>query len=175
MTQRPMRSFLVLLVLVLTATAVAQEEPTTLADAIRQHPDLGTLTNLLDDSSIMDDLEDGMRLTVFAPSDTAFERLDPEVQRVLLRDRGALDVILRNHMVLGVTPMAALRRLDAVTTLEATRLNVRTDGEEVRVAGVRLAGAGIPADSGMVYVVDRVLVPRAATSLKALLTAPRGD
>lgn len=177
MTQRPLRSLTACLALALACAtaALAQNGPDDLASAIRDHPDLTVLANLLDDSGMMDDLEGGMRLTVFAPSDSAFERLDPEVRRILLRDRGALDLILRHHIIVGAAPRAALRRMDAVTTLEATRLTLRVQDDEVRVGGTRLREGGTRAGSGMLYVLDRVLVPVRATSLKALLTGPRSN
>ncbi|MDZ7802017.1 MAG: fasciclin domain-containing protein [Trueperaceae bacterium] len=177
MIQRALRSLTACLALAFawTVPALAQSGPDDLASAIRDHPDLTVLADLLEDSGMMDDLEGGMRLTVFAPSDRAFERLDPEVRRILLRDRGALDLILRHHIIAGAAPRAALRRMDAVTTLEATRLSLRVEGDEVRVDGTRLREGGTRAGSGMLYVVDRVLVPQRATSLKALLTGPRSN
>ncbi len=152
--------------------AAAQERPDTLADALREHPRLAEITELLDASGVLGDLAAPGRLTFFAPSDAAMARLDPEASALLLRDRGALDVIVRNHLVMGASPLAALRRLDAVTTLEGTQLAIRDDGDRVRVAGVELAGDGIVTGNGVLYVVDRVLLPTGSWLMKDLLAGP---
>jgi uncharacterized surface protein with fasciclin (FAS1) repeats len=161
-----------LLVLVLAAFASAQERPATLADALREQPRLAEITELLDTSGLLDQLAGPVRLTFFAPSDAAMARLDPEVREILLRDRGALDLIVRHHLVMGASPLTALRRLDAVTTLEGTQLAVRDDIDRVRVGGVRLVGDGVVTDNGVLYVVDRVLLPAGSWLMKDLLAGP---
>lgn len=158
--------------LVLGALASAQERPATLADALREHPRLAEITEILETSGVLDDLAGPTRLTFFAPSDVAMARLDPEVREILLRDRGALDLIVRHHLVMGASPITALRRLDAVTTLEGTQLAVRDDTDRVRVGGVQLVGDGIATDNGVLYVVDRVLVPAGSWLMKDLLAGP---
>lgn len=160
------------LALVLVASASAQERPATLADALREQPRLAEITELLDTSGLLDQLAGPVRLTFFAPSDAAMARLDPEVREFLLRDRGALDLIVRHHLVMGASPVTALRRLDAVTTLEGTQLAVQDQGDRVRVGGVRLAGDGVATDNGVLYTVDRVLLPAGSWLMKDLLAGP---
>src|SRR5690606_2289257 len=100
------------------------------------------------------------------------ERLGEETTAELFRNRGALDVIMRHHMALGASPLNALRRLDALTTLEGTRLRI-TDrgGDRVSVEGVAI-GEGIPAGDGVVYVIDQLLLPSTAAMVKDLLGGP---
>lgn len=172
MTQRLLRLPSILLVLAVLALAAAQDRPATIADAIRADPELTELASLLEESGLLDDLAGSMRFTFFAPSDLALERLDPATHELLLRDRGALDLIVRHHVVLGASPLPALRRLDALTTLEGTRLKVTDAGGTVRVGGTRLAGDGVVTGNGVLYVVDRVLLPDAATMRKDLLGGP---
>jgi uncharacterized surface protein with fasciclin (FAS1) repeats len=160
------------LVLALAGFAAAQERPATLADALRATPEASALTALFDESGLLDELSRPGRFTFFAPSDAALERLDPEVVAMLRRDRGALDVVVRNHLALGATPFAALQSLDALTTLESTMLPIRVDERGVRIAGVRLAGEGIATGNGVLYLVDRVLMPTGSWMLKDLLAGP---
>lgn len=174
MTRHHLRIPLLVLVVVLAlaAFAPAQERPDTLADALREQPRLAEITDLLDTSGLLDQLGGPVRLTFFAPSDAAMARLDPQVREILLRDRGALDLIVRHHLMMGASPVTALRRLDAVTTLEGTQLAVQDRGDRVRVGGVRLASDGIATGNGVLYVVDRVLVPSSAWLSKDLLAGP---
>ena len=172
MTRHHLRIPLLVLVLALAAFASAQERPATLADALREQPRLAQITELLETSGLMDQLAEPVRLTFFAPSDAAMARLDPQVREILLRDRGALDLIVRHHLVMGASPITALRTLDAVTTLQGTQLAVRDGGDRIRVGGVRLASDGIATGNGVLYVVDRVLVPSGAWLSKDLLAGP---
>ena len=172
MTQRLLRLPPILLALAALALATAQDRPATLADAIRAEPELTELASLLEESGLLDDLAGPMRITFFAPSDLALERLDPATHELLLRDRGVLDLIVRHHLVLGASPLSALRHLDALTTLEGTRLNVSDVGGTVRIDGTRLVNDGVATGNGVLYVVNRVLLPDAATMRKDLLGGP---
>lgn len=173
MTQRLVRLPSIVLVLATLALAAAQDRPATIADAVRADPELAELAALLEETGLVDDLAGPMRFTFFAPSDLALERLDPATHELLRRDRGALDLIVRHHLVMGASPLPALRRLDALTTLEGTRLQVTDAGGTVRVGGTRLASEGVVTGNGVLYVVDRVLLPDAATMRKDLLGGPR--
>lgn len=174
MIQRLTRALVPALVLVLglTGTTVAQDRPATLADALRSTPEASALTELFAESGLLDELARPGRFTFFAPSDAAMARLDPEVVAMLRRDRGALDVVVRNHLALGATPIAALGRLDALTTLESTMLPIRVDDRGVRVAGVRIVNDGIATGNGVLYLVDRVLIPEGSWMVKDLLAGP---
>jgi len=172
MIQRLLRFPLIVLALAAAAPAVAQETPATLADALRADPELAQLTALLDESGLLAQLEQSFRFTFFAPSDRALERLDAVTLEMIRRDRGMLDLIVRHHLTVGASPLAALRRLDAMTTLEGTRLGVRVEGDTVRVGGVRLTGDGVTTGNGVLYVIDRVLQPDAAWLRKDLLGGP---
>ena len=172
MTQRLLRAFHVLIVLALLGTVAAQERPATIADALQDTPEASILTALFEESGFLEAFDSPNRLTFFAPSDTALERLDPDVLEMMRRDRGVLDLVVRHHTVMGASPLPALRRLDALTTLQGTHLLVRTDARGVRVEGVRLASEGIETDAGVLYLVDRVLVPETAWLRKDLLAGP---
>jgi uncharacterized surface protein with fasciclin (FAS1) repeats len=51
-------------------------------------------------------------------------------------------------------------------------LPIRVDDRGVRIAGVRLANEGIATDNGVLYLVDRVLLPTGSWMLKDLLAGP---
>lgn len=172
MNQRLPRAFHVLLVFALLGAVAGQERPATIADALHDTPEASMLTALFEETGLLEAFAGPTRLTLFAPTDTALERLDPELLTMMRRDRGVLDLVIRHHAAMGASPLAALRRLDALTTLEGTRLLVRSDGYGVRVDGVRLANDGIVTDTGVLYLVDRVLVPQSGRLVKDLLAGP---
>lgn len=174
MTHRLRAIPLILLALALLAPtlAFAQTQPATLAEAVRDQPRLGELADLLEESGLLADLDQPARLTFFAPSDLALERVDPALLEMMLRDKGVLDVIVRHHLLIGASPLPALRRLDAVTTLEGTRLTVQEEGDVVRVGGVPLRGEPVRTGNGVLYIVDTLLVPDTASMRKDLLSGP---
>ncbi|MEX2502913.1 MAG: fasciclin domain-containing protein [Trueperaceae bacterium] len=172
MIQRTLHTLTATLVLAWVALAFAQDRPATIADAIRAEPSLTEFADLLDQTGLLGHLGAPGRFTFFAPSDRAWSTIDARVLRDLRRDRGALEGVVRHHLVIGASPLRALRRLDAVTTLQTTRLLVHRTGDDVRVAGVRLANEGIETGNGVLYVVDRVLIPDASYMIKDLLASP---
>jgi uncharacterized surface protein with fasciclin (FAS1) repeats len=91
---------------------------------------------------------------------------------MMRRDIGVLDLVVRHHTAVGASPMRALRGLDALTTVEGTQLTIAFDGRSLRVGGVRLANEGIETDNGVLYIVDRVLLPGGAWLQKDLLAGP---
>lgn len=163
------------LFLTLLAVAFAQDGEDSLAAVVRDTPELSTLASLLENTGLMESLERPTRVTFFAPSDRAFERMGEEAVATLLRDRGSLDLIMRHHLVYGASTPEALRRMDAVTTLEGTRLEVRRAGERVRIGGVRLPDEPIRAANGLIYVVDRLMLPQASRLIKDLLAHPSAN
>ena len=178
MNQRPLRLpfAAILLATALWAAAsaaLAQDRPDTIADAIRAEPALAETASLFEESGMLDQLARPGRFTFFAPSDRAWEVVDARVLRDLRRDRGALDAIVRHHLLTGASPLHALRRLDAVTTLETTRLPVTRSGDVVRVGGVRIVNEGIETGNGVLYVVNQVLVPGGPFMIKDMLASPR--
>lgn len=151
----------------------AAQEPAfpSIAAAIREDPELTTLARLFEDTGLLAQLEEATRLTFFAPSNAAFERIGEEAVAELFRDRGSLDVIMRHHLVFGASPLNAMRRLDALTTLEGTRLRVDARGDGVTIEGVPVDD-GRRVGNGVLYVIDQVLLPQAGSMIKDLLSGP---
>lgn len=181
MTHPIQRFTIFVLTLVLAAGATAQEDEgaadgedgaTSMAAAIREDPRLSTLASILDETGLMATLETPSRLTLFAPSDRAFERLGEETRTALFRNQGALDLIMRHHLVLGASPRNALRHLDALTTLEGTRLEVSASGDRLQVDGVTVQD-GPSAGGGMIYIIDELLAPSTSVMVKDLLAGPQ--
>lgn len=146
--------------------------PTTLAEAVAANPDLSEFAHMLEASGLIDTLANPGRITLFAPTNEALEELGEEAIEALQRNRGILEVVVRHHVMQGASPLHALRRLDAITTLENTQLIVRDEGSVVRVAGVRIVGEPVLVPGGVLYVVERLLLPDTGSMRKDLLAGP---
>jgi transforming growth factor-beta-induced protein len=109
------------------------------------------------------------RLTVFAPTDAAFERLSAAQQLALDHPEQGRDVLLF-HLVSGEFPEEALIRLDSVETELGERVAVVGDLYETPlVGGAPVIGAGARTSHGVVYALDGVLWPLAGRPLAEIV------
>ncbi|WP_460775193.1 fasciclin domain-containing protein [Nocardiopsis nanhaiensis] len=71
------------------------------ASAIDESPVLGNLADALDQAGLSEDMDTSEGLTVFAPTDDAFDMYPDEEVEDLLEDPDALAYVLNNHVVAG--------------------------------------------------------------------------
>lgn len=168
----------VLLVMVLPVTT-AQEELPTIAQLVEQQALLegeeAEFTILLAalqaaDPVFLERLSDpeivaATFTTVFAPTDAAFlalfETLGLEPGAVLA-DSALVNTVLSYHVLPGIFTAADLAARDGAywgTFAPHTALQVTLDGETVLLDESQVIAADLPAQSGIVHVIDKVLVP----------------
>ncbi|WP_460754650.1 fasciclin domain-containing protein [Nocardiopsis oceani] len=71
------------------------------ASAIDENPVLGNLADALDQAGLSEDMDTSEGITVFAPTDDAFDMYPDEEVEDLLEDPDALAYVLNNHVVAG--------------------------------------------------------------------------
>jgi len=120
-------------------------------------------------------------VTVFAPSDEAFDAVSPEVAGLLNSDDTARDALLRRHIVRGALTLDELTALAGgdVTALDGTALPVVVAGGTITVAGATVDRDPIETPTGVVYAIDQVLLPdditaRTTTAAPVAATLQRG-
>jgi len=96
-------------------------------------------------------------ITLLAPDDAAFARLDPAYVERLLADREALTTFLQGHMIRGMWSLADLARQPA-STLDGEPLKVVLNAEGMTIDGARVIQGDMAVPFGLVHVIDRVLV-----------------
>lgn len=106
------------------------------------------------------------QLTVFAPTDEAFQKLPEGVLEDLLRpeNKEKLIAILSHHVVVGSAGLPDALGLGKVTTIEGSPLEVRFSEGRVRVNEAILLNANIECSDGVIHVVDTVLLPPSGKS-----------
>lgn len=135
-------------------------EPGTIVEVAQGNPDFSTLVAAVTAAGLGDALSGEGPLTVFAPTNAAFEALPAGLLEKLLlpENKEILTKILTYHVV-GAKVMAADVAAGDVTTLEGSTFAVTTDG------GVKINGSStvtatdVPASNGVIHVIDAVLVP----------------
>jgi uncharacterized surface protein with fasciclin (FAS1) repeats len=100
--------------------------------------------------------------TLFAPSDAAFRALPPDRLNALLRpaNREELQSLVGYHVVPGLVTSDFITGLE-VNHLTSTGATLAVDGttQPIRVAGARVIRTDLPAQNGVVHIIDRVLAP----------------
>lgn len=126
-------------------------------------------------AGLVETLQSEGPLTLFAPTDRAFERLPRGTVEALLRpeNKEALAQVLTYHVVPG-----RLRGVDAVAarsaaSVEGSALAFAIDDGRLRVNDARVTDNDIEATNGVVHVIDRVLIP-ADFTLSARVLDPVG-
>jgi uncharacterized surface protein with fasciclin (FAS1) repeats len=124
----------------------------------------GNFTNLigaLQEAGLVDTLSSEGPFTVFAPDDTAFNKLAPEDLKALLENKDELTKVLTFHVAEGRIMAEDLMDGETLTTLEGSDLAVSINGTEVMVDGAKVVQADIETSNGVIHVIDTVLMPTA--------------
>jgi len=137
-----------------STTAATDTELATVHDIVVANPDLAFLAVLLEGVDIG---RTDAPITLFAPSNEAFDAVPPDVLGWLQNDPELLTRVLSHHVVEGVIPSADLIGGD-LTALDGSPLTVVV-GTAISVGGATLTGADITASNGIVHVIDAVILP----------------
>ena len=119
-----------------------------------------TLVSLVEKAGLADDLASG-ELTVFAPTNKAFNKLPRKTLRAVKRDKDLLISVLTYHVVAGEVPASEVVKLGgkSVETLNGKSVKIRVKGKKVRVNRAKVTQTDVQASNGVIHVIDRVLVP----------------
>jgi uncharacterized surface protein with fasciclin (FAS1) repeats len=132
----------------------------TVVDIIVNSPDHNTLEAAVIAAELADDLSGTGPFTVFAPTDAAFALLPSDLITALLADpTGDLASILLYHVVGGIAYSTDLVDGQVITTLLGQDITVTITMDGVMINDANVIVADIPADNGVVHVIDAVLIP----------------
>jgi uncharacterized surface protein with fasciclin (FAS1) repeats len=97
--------------------------------------------------------------TFFAPNNEAFLGLDAEQTADLLTDPSEILDVLKNHTLEDTVTADELVALQTVDTQAGSTLEVTTEGDDVRLQDVLVVSTDIEVGSGVIHVVDGLLLP----------------
>nr|MBX2876133.1 fasciclin domain-containing protein [Saprospiraceae bacterium] len=149
--------FTLLIFSLLSTVAVAQN---TVVDIIVNSTAHDTLEAAVIAAQLDDDLAAAGPFTVFAPTDDAFAALPAGTIDALLQNpTGDLANILLHHVVSGSVASGDLSDNQVVETLFGKNVIVTINADGVFINNAKVTMADIPADNGVVHVIDAVLLP----------------
>lgn len=122
-------------------------------------PQLSTLVSLVKKAGLVKALSGMTKLTVFAPTNSAFAMVPKKTLNMLATHKAMLVKVLEYHVVAGVLPAAKVEMLKSAKTLEGQRVHFKVKGGHAYVNGAEIVKVNIHASNGIVHVIDRVLIP----------------
>jgi len=135
------------------------------ATAASNNPVLTTLTAAVNAAGLADTLNNAEALTVFAPTDCAFAKLDPSTLQAALADpTGLLTKVLGYHVIAGQRLSAAdLATKTELDTFTGEKLPVKVDGDKITVGNQAMVIVGdIQTKNATVFLIDTVMIPPSA-------------
>jgi transforming growth factor-beta-induced protein len=98
-------------------------------------------------------------LTVFAPTDAAFAKLDLNADNIGEMDKSALSGILLYHVAAGKLMAEDVVGKETITMLNTgmTRISLRDGAPYINDS--MIVATDVPADNGVIHVIDTVLLP----------------
>lgn len=141
--------------------SVAEMAKVPVGTAAASNPLLTTLAAQVKAAGLGETLNSAKDITVFAPTNAAFEKVPAATLQSLTKDpTGALANVLKYHVVAGTLTPANLAGTHM--TLEGQNITVTGSGESFTVNGTAQVVCGnVKTANATVYVIDGVLVPPA--------------
>lgn len=142
----------------------AATQTATILDMARQHSDLRSFIKAVQTAGLDSALESTGPYTVFAPTDTAFNRVPKGTMNRLMQpsNKKELQSLLKYHVVKGNYTLSNLQKMQngvKLTTLSGKKITVTRRGSDVFVDNVRISGSEIKARNGALYKIGSVLTP----------------
>ncbi|GHB59801.1 hypothetical protein GCM10010331_54340 [Streptomyces xanthochromogenes] len=129
------------------------------ATAASHNPALSTLVTAVQKAGLVDTLNNAKNITVFAPTNDAFNKIPKAQLDKVLNDKAQLTKILTYHVVgQKVTPGQLAN--GSFKTLEGSTLKTAGSGTSYKVnASASIVCGNVPTANATVYIIDSVLMP----------------
>ncbi|MER7128405.1 fasciclin domain-containing protein [Streptosporangium saharense] len=128
------------------------------ATAASNNPVLSTLVAAVKKAGLVDTLNSADGITVFAPTNDAFAKIDKKTLDKVLADKKALTDILTYHVVAG-RKMPADLASGSFATLQGGKITTTGSGQDYTVGDAKVVCGNVPTRNATVYIIDTVLMP----------------
>ncbi|MFJ6512909.1 fasciclin domain-containing protein [Streptomyces sp. NPDC091406] len=129
------------------------------ATAASNNPELSTLVDAVTKAGLVDTLNNAENITVFAPTNAAFEKIPQADLEALLNDKDQLTKVLTYHVV-GEKVTTQQMEDGTFKTLEGSDLTTKGSGTAFTVNdSSKIVCGDVPTANATVNLVDTVLMP----------------
>lgn len=127
----------------------------------RRPEQVSTFSRLLKKSGVEGYLEKpNITVTVFAPSNYAFNQMSEEEFSLLDEDQQKLEELMKHHIVVGRVKTESIADNHKVESIdEANPLRLKVYRKEVGVESAILIDSDIEGQNGVLHIIDKVLTP----------------
>ncbi|MEU6815568.1 fasciclin domain-containing protein [Streptomyces sp. NPDC046860] len=130
------------------------------ATAASNNPALSTLVSAVKKAGLVDTLNNAQNITVFAPTNDAFNKIPKATLDKVLNDKAQLTKILTYHVVGQKLAPKDLEN-GSFDTLEKSKLMTSGSGESYKVNGsANVVCGNVKTANANVYIIDSVLMPK---------------
>ncbi|KAM3615359.1 uncharacterized protein V6R79_000909 [Siganus canaliculatus] len=142
----------------------------TIQDVIEVDDDLTTLSDVFQNSGLLEKLGQEGHYTLFAPTNEAFQSLGSEVLERLQGDKEVLKALLNFHLLDSMQCSEAIMAGSSYQTMEGNNIEIGCDGESLTVNGIKMVKKkDIVTTNGVIHLIDHVLMPDSAKQVMELL------
>ena len=136
-------------------------DPTVVDIATQNEESFSIFLQALEASGLKDALLERTDVTVFMPTNTAFEELPDGVIENLMQEenQALLAKIIAHHVIDGVNASGDLTTQE-VTTLANSKAAINVSEEAVNIDEATVIDADITSSNGIVHSIDKVLIPQ---------------
>ena len=129
------------------------------ATAASNNPLLSTLVTAVKAAGLVDTLNNAKDITVFAPTNDAFAKIDPATLKKVLADKKMLTAILTEHVVgQKLTPANLAGEFDTLNPKQG--VTITGSGEDFMVnKDAKILCGNVQTANATVYIIDTVLLP----------------
>ncbi len=132
----------------------------TVVEVAQGNPELSTLVDAIVAAGLADALSGDGPFTVFAPTNAAFAKLDPDVLNNIIATPSLLTSLLQYHVVSGNVMSGDLSNGPVQTLLSGQTVAVNISGGGVTLNGSsNVITADVEASNGVIHIIDEVLIP----------------
>jgi uncharacterized surface protein with fasciclin (FAS1) repeats len=129
------------------------------ATAASNNPLLSTLVTAVTKAGLVDTLNNAKGITVFAPTNDAFAKIDPATLNKVLADKEMLTAILTEHVVgQSLTPDKLAGTFDSLNPKQGVMVSGSGDSFTVNKTAKVVCG-NVKTANATVYIIDTVLLP----------------
>lgn len=130
-----------------------------LLERFAAHPRLQAFNSAIGSAGLATLLRGEGPLTVFAPTDRAFEKIPAEQLAALMGDSHRLAEFVRHHVVAGRVKAPRATKSRSVTPEFGGALELTATDRGFHVGDARIVKTNIRATNGVIHAIDRVLDP----------------
>ncbi|KAJ4428398.1 hypothetical protein ANN_24418 [Periplaneta americana] len=129
--------------------------------------------NLLSKTGLLQKLKEPGHITIFAPTDSAFEKLDPAVRSRLMQGEACIGNVLKHHLVPHTVCSTAVQTRLTTMNMDGDTLQLerRPDDGKLFVSGIQIVAKDVVGTNGIIHVIDGIIMPDSARPITGVLSS----